>query len=1149
MKATMAGMRQMQPSGRLLLALAVSFVAFLLLITTTNGLETSMGRPYAFAWVPALALTLSYLAAIAVPDGIELLHRRRTANRQLDEAGRHAVRRADAYVRMVQPWLIRFARAAIVLIVLVPPLVFTVLAAPRAIGDAATAVANWVVAAAQGAVMGVAIVVGIGLFCWVVIEFFMKQNSPVAMAESQVNAVRSRIAAAKAAGEPANFERELAAATEVLKAARTQAADNKKRNDARKAAARAEATKRTGQAAQAANRRKGVIALALGVIFAVVVWVLVLIALIGVVILAWVAYGFVAGRVAIAISEKKELPANTPTDAFAMLLLTWTKKLRELIGRGTSIINLDRLRRRQARSQATVADDDWFMTNVAVIERQTGEVVTDHPWLPAANADDATLELAELVNGLLGAYDTRLAAGVKPPKDQHDPEVMGRPQGGKRYPNYRLSATVTADPEKFGVIIEVDLPGVAAAAHEIPEKQILTVVAATTSWSVKQLADLLTFDDDRLQAIARRIGVKGLFITYARTSADAHDQVPDPDSSDFTDEVVAAVHRGLKETGKPTTYFRLKSAANGGGPIRTYNRIIYRFSSPHWTTGSIAKREELTKDWSALKNAVKFYADIPSDDIKTIDYDPKTRSFVIEIAVEPPPFPKAGDEKVSLVKFLREGRDRAADPWTFCLGTKFDGDYAYGNIVDMPHVLFTGTTGSTKSTSGGGSSILQLAYKHGPDELELVVVDTKREMFRFFGDLPHTVDMFVPKSLEDVVPMLKSAYEDAAARRDQLNGDDWHPRAGFPRRIILLEEWFALIKQTQAMGNDSKQLIEQAESWVQAIVAIARSSGVHVFLATQEIRNDVLPKTLSRLLPLKLIGYGYDGPMLRAAFDEDVVVSEVKVPKGAKGRFGVTGADDESDKPFIVQALWSDDPANGKPPPDIKSLIAEIVAKWPKRQRPEVREANASGAGGGSAATAGFGGSAATPGFGPAGTFTGRGTGEPELAPDPAPSPTAGRPLTDAELAEQRFGDISIDWPRRPNQAGITSGDKIEYVRLVWDWQSERHASGLPWDEWTPDENGRIEPFAINRDTLRARIKAIGLIAPDTELLTKISRWFYVHRIVQASSRDSRKRVPAALSWPAAYGRAMIALEAEELGRAEGEDVDDLGADEFDEAA
>jgi len=73
---------------------------------------------------------------------------------------------------------------------------------------------------------------------------------------------------------------------------------------------------------------------------------------------------------------------------------------------------------------------------------------------------------------------------------------------------------------------------------------------------------------------------------------------------------------------------------------------------------------------------------------------------------------------------------------TLALGEDVSGNYIFGNLDKMPHLMIAGATGTGKSV-GINSIITTLLYQNSPKDLKFIMVDPKRVELSLYNKIPH----------------------------------------------------------------------------------------------------------------------------------------------------------------------------------------------------------------------------------------------------------------------------------------------------------------------------------------------------------------------------------------------------------------------------
>ena len=200
--------------------------------------------------------------------------------------------------------------------------------------------------------------------------------------------------------------------------------------------------------------------------------------------------------------------------------------------------------------------------------------------------------------------------------------------------------------------------------------------------------------------------------------------------------------------------------------------------------------------------------------------------------------------------YLNDGK-----PLNVVLGKTVDGGLKYVDISDMPHALVAGRTGSGKTVCTH-SIITSILYKATPDEVKLLLIDPKRNELMFFDSVPHLASPIIDDS-KLAAPALKWAV-DEMERRNELfrlarkrNIQDYNEYAlrtseagvsTIPYIVIVIDE-FADLMNT---AGDS------FETNVQRLTQKARSTGIHMIIATQRPSVDVIKGTIKNNIQARI---------------------------------------------------------------------------------------------------------------------------------------------------------------------------------------------------------------------------------------------------------------------------------------------------------
>ncbi len=233
------------------------------------------------------------------------------------------------------------------------------------------------------------------------------------------------------------------------------------------------------------------------------------------------------------------------------------------------------------------------------------------------------------------------------------------------------------------------------------------------------------------------------------------------------------------------------------------------------------------------------------------------------------------------------------------LGKDVYGNIVVGDLTEMPHVLVAGTTGSGKSVCIS-SIILSMLYKFTPENLRLIMIDPKVVEMQVYNKLPHLVVPVVtdPKkvirALQWVVKEMEKRYQIFAAagvRNISTFNARPKPEKPLPEPLDLEEE---LEKEDDGDADpageenipDEQQslpivvprdddliipdkmpyivvivdeladLMQTAPADVESLIAritqMARAAGIHMIIATQTPRADIVTGVIKANVPARI---------------------------------------------------------------------------------------------------------------------------------------------------------------------------------------------------------------------------------------------------------------------------------------------------------
>lgn len=224
--------------------------------------------------------------------------------------------------------------------------------------------------------------------------------------------------------------------------------------------------------------------------------------------------------------------------------------------------------------------------------------------------------------------------------------------------------------------------------------------------------------------------------------------------------------------------------------------------------------------------------------------------------------------KISNMVFLRELME--SDSWRsskasipIVLGKDVAGKVVITDLAKAPHLLIAGSTGSGKSVCMN-TLIMSLLYRFSPFDLKLILVDPKYVELEIYRPLPHLITPVVndptkvPFALRWGVNEMEHRYQVMARVKAKnlaaFNSRPPDPEPMFdenddpipeklPLLIIIVDE-LADIMMTEAKKD--------VETSICRIAQKGRAAGIHLVIATQTPRKDIITGVIKANLPTKI---------------------------------------------------------------------------------------------------------------------------------------------------------------------------------------------------------------------------------------------------------------------------------------------------------
>ena len=394
---------------------------------------------------------------------------------------------------------------------------------------------------------------------------------------------------------------------------------------------------------------------------------------------------------------------------------------------------------------------------------------------------------------------------------------------------------------------------------------------------------------------------------YRREVTDAPDFVwtlPDP----------RKLTRSSAEAARPDDAGQEKVAAQLIEALGHFNveaRVIGMVSGPHITRYELRLAPGIKVGKVAQLKDDLAYA-LAASDIRILAPIPGKQAVGIEV-------PNARRRIVHLGDVYQEPPEDWS-PLTVWLGKDVAGRSIGADLAKMPHLLVAGTTGAGKSGAINAmlSSVLLRATPH---EVRMVLVDPKQVELTHYDSIPHLLTPVItsPKqaatALQNLVREMEQRYSYMALARTRTLKDLNAVRAKrdeppLPYILCVIDELADLMMVAPADVEDSIIRIAQK----------ARAVGIHLVLATQSPRVDVITGMIKANVPSRIAF------AVSSQTDSRVILDQ----NGAESLLGMGDmlfSPVGSSRLQRIQGAYIDE-----------AQIEELTGEWRRQGEPELRE-------------------------------------------------------------------------------------------------------------------------------------------------------------------------------------------------------------------
>jgi DNA segregation ATPase FtsK/SpoIIIE, S-DNA-T family len=237
--------------------------------------------------------------------------------------------------------------------------------------------------------------------------------------------------------------------------------------------------------------------------------------------------------------------------------------------------------------------------------------------------------------------------------------------------------------------------------------------------------------------------------------------------------------------------------------------------------------------------------------------------------------------KVTLREIL-ESEEWARTPMRIpiVLGKDVYGKIVLGDLAQMPHCLVAGTTGSGKSVCIN-AIIASILFRFKPDDLRFVMIDPKVVEMQIYNALPHLIMPVVtdPKkvllALRWVIQRMEERYRIFAqtgvrnitafngrpkSRSEKevehsgrsIEGDDAVSSGSRDDDLVIPEKLPHIVVIIDELADLMQTAPADVENAIARITQMARAAGIHMIVATQTPRADIITGVIKANIPTRI---------------------------------------------------------------------------------------------------------------------------------------------------------------------------------------------------------------------------------------------------------------------------------------------------------
>ncbi len=245
---------------------------------------------------------------------------------------------------------------------------------------------------------------------------------------------------------------------------------------------------------------------------------------------------------------------------------------------------------------------------------------------------------------------------------------------------------------------------------------------------------------------------------------------------------------------------------------------------------------------------------------------------------------------------------KASSKLTFAIGKNIGGEAIVGNISKLPHMLVAGTTGSGKSVCLN-SLILSILYKATPDEVRFIMIDPKMVEFRVYNGIPHLL-VPVVTDVKKASGALQWAVVEMMKRYRMFSEANARDLEGYNKLVLKSGEGETLPQIVVVIDELADLMLTAAKEVEESVCRVAqmgRAAGVHLIIATQSPRADVITGLMKANIPSRI------SLKVSSALESRIILDAGGNADKLVGNGDMLYAPIGVNKPIRIQGTWVSD--------------------------------------------------------------------------------------------------------------------------------------------------------------------------------------------------------------------------------------------------